>query len=892
MDDVTEAADGARHREEAEGLQPGTRVGPFTVLRLLGRGGMGQVYLAEQDRPSRRVALKLLWAELSSPKLQRRFELEGELLARLDHPGIARVWQVGTFEGALGTLPWIAMEWVEGRPIDEYVREAQLDLRGRLALVAAVADAVQHAHERGVLHRDLKPANILVDGQGQPRVLDFGIARSLDDAGLAATRNTEFGQVVGTLPYMSPEQVLGDQRQVDTRSDVWALGVLLYELLCGRRPHALEHLPVAEIARTIVEDDARPVSVHDRRLRGDVETIVATALERDPRRRYASAHALADDLRRFLGDQPITARPASTFYQLSKFARRNRGLMVGACAVLLTLVAGLVSTGLALRRALASEVRAREGLEVAERTAEVTRSFLGAVDPEQAAGRDTELLRDLLGEAGARIEAELGGLPEVQAALLEEIGRTFADIAEPAAAQAHLERALHFSTLSRGADARQSLGIELALAQSRRSLGDLEGAEQALRALSPRTAALGAEARDLAVQNQRLLADVLVDRGEYGEAEELLAGAAADLERVEDPEVRASVHVARGSLLRRTGRHGEAAGEFEAARAIFVELGEAGWIGLGGVLNSLAVLAREGQDNARAQELYRESLATRRKLYDRPHPDVAVTLLNLGWSLTSSGAYAEALPLLEESVQMHRELYPQDHPGLAIALDRWGMTQHIAGDAERGAELLQESAAMMERVLGPSHPNLVTSWTNLAAVALDRGQVEQAEHWARRAVELVEARPDHLPHLLAPSLAALGSALLLQGRYGDCVSTLERARGEFARYLGEDTRPPQGLRRDLALALLRLGRTEEARAELAALIALAEADPTSGPAERAHLRACAVLAQWQAQRELGSELAFSVDDELEATLAALENSPVVRFGELARELRALASSER
>jgi eukaryotic-like serine/threonine-protein kinase len=317
------------------------RVGRYRVLHLLGEGGMGAVYEAEQDSPHRLVALKVIRPSLLSPAFLKRFAQEVEILGRLRHPGIAQIYEAGVAEDA---QPFFAMEFIRGLPLDEYTNRHGLDPAARVGLLARVADAVQHAHDRGIIHRDLKPANILVDETGQPKVLDFGVARATGADLLTAAGLTRTGQLLGTPNYMSPEQVAADPAAIDQRADVYALGIILFELLAHQLPHQLENRPLAEAARLILEHDPpRLGSIHPE-LRGDVETIVAKVLEKDPARRYQTAADLAADLRRWLAHEPILARPPSALYHLRKFARRHTGLVGGVAATMAALVLGLVTT--------------------------------------------------------------------------------------------------------------------------------------------------------------------------------------------------------------------------------------------------------------------------------------------------------------------------------------------------------------------------------------------------------------------------------------------------------------------------------------------------------------------------------------------------------------------
>ena len=447
-------ADRTTQHPSDSGVSAAARIGPFRVVALIGEGAMGIVYEAEQERPRRRVALKIIRPGVSTPAMLRRFEHEYEFLGRLQHDGIAQIYQAGIADTGFGPQPYFAMELVRGRRLDEYARLKELDLRQRLTLVAEIADAVQHAHHRGVIHRDLKPANILVTESGNPKVLDFGLARAAQ-LELQSTVQTMAGEVVGTMSYMSPEQVVGDMSELDTRSDVYALGVILYELLSGRLPFDVSRKSLPEAVRIIREEEPARLSAITRALPADVDTIVAKALEKDKLRRYGSAADLAEDIRRFLRNEPIVARRPSASYQIRKFAHRHKGLVGGAVAVLLALVAGVVvSTWQAVRASRAERVahaRATEAQSEKAKAEAVTKfltEMLGSADPSQARGREVTV-RAALDDAAKKIDAgAMRAQPEVEVAVRNAIGTTYEGLGVFEEAERQLRAALDLESRS------------------------------------------------------------------------------------------------------------------------------------------------------------------------------------------------------------------------------------------------------------------------------------------------------------------------------------------------------------------------------------------------------------------------------------------------------------
>jgi serine/threonine protein kinase len=438
-------AAGSGGEPRLETLAIGSWVGPYRVEARLGEGGMGAVYRARSVIPVREVALKVIRAGATSERMLRRFELEAEVLRRLDHPGIARVFAAGTYDRGQGPQPYFAMELIQGEMLTAYASRRQLTVGERLALVARVADAVQHAHTKGVVHRDLKPSNILVvdepepatDGQspsgewsslsGRPKVLDFGVARVLNEGDDPAPGKTQQGQMVGTLPYMSPEQVGGDSQDVDTRSDVYALGVVLYELLSGRLPYDVSTCPLYEAMRVIRERPAAALEDLPRRMRADINAVLGRALAKDRAGRYQSAGALAADLRRILSDEPVAARPATVTAALVKLARKHKPAALAAGVGLLALVAGLVISTFLLGK---SEAQLRAMLSAQHEGDPVNPNRVAVevlsreVREHAAAGR-AEQARAAWSAAAAIARHELSGDPGVMERLRrlgEEVG--------------------------------------------------------------------------------------------------------------------------------------------------------------------------------------------------------------------------------------------------------------------------------------------------------------------------------------------------------------------------------------------------------------------------------------------------------------------------------------
>jgi len=611
-------------------LGPGARfVEGFRILREIGRGGSGVVFEAEQAGPRRAVALKLL-RRTPGDNDARHFRREVAALARLEHPGIAALHAAGeTPDGDR----YLAMELVRGLPLNRHAAEWNLSLTDRLALFVAACDAVAFAHGRGVIHRDLKPSNILVavspDGAPAPKVLDFGLARILDpDAGagtpsLAATL-TEIGDVSGTLPYMSPEQAPGDPLAIDARTDVYSLGVVLYELLTGRLPLDLDRTSVTGAIRAIC--DAAPTRPRAIRpdLPRDLETITLKALEKDADRRYPSAAALADDVRRFLGHEPIAARRPTPAYRAARFVRRHRlGVLASTLAALALLATAAVATAQAVRAAR-NEARA---LHEAETALEVSR-FMQDLFASVEHGRHDTTLRDALDDAARRLDAgALRGRPAIEAPVRNAVGNAYRALGLLDDAERHMTLALEIARRDLPPLHEQRLSILNDLGLLCKERADFAGAERYLReTVEARIAAHGPDDRRTgkALANH---AAALVDLGELDRA-----------------------HDAMDAALRSARRHEDEDPENLAA-----------------CLNTLGKLEHRRGQLERSEALFRESLERVLAHFGDEHPAVAVVTMNLAAVLADRGDTPGAAALYRAALDLRTRLHGPDHPATLAA---------------------------------------------------------------------------------------------------------------------------------------------------------------------------------------------------------------------------------
>ena len=807
----------------APAAAPGLRISSYRILGVLGEGSTGVVYRAEQENPRRVVALKVLKAGAASTRALARFEHEAQILGQLQHPAIAQIFEAGTADTGYGPQPFLAMEMIQGTPLTEYARAHRLSPRARLALLIKVCEGVQHAHLKGVIHRDLKPVNILVvEHEGQPKILDFGIALAADADGVGPAASMEMRQLAGTVPYMSVEQFEGDPHGLDTRADVYALGVIAYELLAERLPYDLHGKTIGQARRIVGQQRLVPLGLVNRVFRGDVEAIVAKALERDRERRYQSASELAADIRRHLADEPVWARPSRVGYRLGKFAKRNKVLVAGVAGVVIMMLAAIAGTTMGLRGARRAEAEARDV------SAFLRDALLASAAPEEK-GKDVTV-RQALDAAAARIEqGALDGRPKVEAAVRTTLGSTYRRLGFLDTALPHLLRALEINrrvlgpsdeqalesmhelavlhTLQGRYDQGEPLWIEVVelrrrelgdkhqhTLESRHGLGELrrlqgryDEAEQLhRRTLENRKRELGPSHADT-LKSMNALAILYRDQGRNEEAEALYREVVEVLTRSlgnEHPDTLKSMNNL-ALVLRADGRLSEA--ERLYLQTLRIErhvLGDEHQTTLS-AMNNLARVYKEQGQLTEAQRLYEETLEIRGRTLGAEHPETLTSMNNLARLYHEQGKLAEARELYERALEVRRRALGEDHPGTLTVMNNLARLYHEQGKLAEARELYERALEVRRRALGEDHPGTLTVMNNLALVLQAQGELDRAEQLFRATYEGRRRRAgeDH-PQTLT-SMNNLALVLRDQGKldaaermYREAVETCRRALGE------------------------------------------------------------------------------------------------------------------
>jgi len=824
--DLTESLDAPPGTAEA----PGDTVGPYTLIRKLGEGGFGVVYEATQTEPLRRtVALKIIKLGMDTRQVIARFEAERRALAMMDHPNIARVLDAGATDSG---RPYFVMELVEGSPITGYCDEHSLSTDQRLRLFTRVCQAVQHAHQKGLIHRDIKPSNVMVttvDGQPMPKVIDFGIAKATDAERAGQTAFTQAGQLIGTPEYMSPEQA-GAAPDIDTRTDVYALGVLLYELLTGTTPfesRRLRSAAFAEVQRIIREENppkpstrlhslgatagdvARARGTEASRLagsiRGDLDWIVMRALEKQRERRYDSPGALADDIARRLEHRPVEACPPDLSYRARTFARRHRvGLaitgvgLLGVAATLAVLAVGLVRTSHQRDIAIAAQnaerearrhadelrdeaVTAQQAEQVARERAEnalgeaqavgdFLDSMLTSLRPEEE-GRDV-LVREVLDAAAERIGDEFPDRPEVEARLRYTIGGSYLSLGLRAAAEPHYLRALELDRREFGDDSPRAMDGQFSLGELYRQMGRYDEAEQLIRSADEwRHEHLGPDDPDTVYADSSLAA-VLTDTNRFDEAIPLL----------------------------------------ESTYQRLVEIGGEDTEEALTCLNNLGVAWANQLRYDKALPYYEKSYEGRAKHFGPGHPDTILALVNLGSCYGNVGRPDDAERVLLRAIEDGTESLGEEHPHVLMAMSNLAVLYQQTKRPELAIPMLTRALAIQRRLEGAEHPATIAMMNTLAGLHQQLGHNDEADAIIAEAVSIAE-------RVFGPDDWRTGLMLVKQGigyqraeRFEDAESVLLRAHTNIEGALGPDEKFTHQAERALTNLYDAWGKPDEAAA--------------------------------------------------------------------------------
>jgi serine/threonine-protein kinase len=733
--------------QETGALQIGETFGDYRILSLLGEGGMGEVYLAEDTKLDRKVALKLVKSGLGRANLLRHFRREEKILAGLTHPNIARL-----YGGAVTPdgIPYFVMEYVEGERVDRYCDARRLKLPERLQLFRKICSAVSYAHQHLVIHRDIKPANIRVTAEGEPKLLDFGIAKLVDPQTESVAEPTMTLQSVMTPEYASPEQVRGEG--VTTTTDIYSLGVVLYELLTGQRPYRIKSRRPDEVARAISEEEPqRPstavtkqnqpsVILNPRSLRGDLDNIVLMAMRKEPSRRYASVAQFSEDIRRHVEGLPVIARKDTVGYRSAKFIRRYRVGVAAAMLVALAIVAGLIA-------ALWEARQARAQRDVAQRINTFLQDMLGAAAPE-VKGIDVKVT-DVLSDASRRAKTELANQPQVMADVLMTLGRTYI------------------------------------------SLGQLDKAETDLRAALEASLKANGELHPTTATTMGWLGLALAYQNKAAEGEQI-SRKAVELQRKLHPQGHEDLGVALYALGLNLiyGNEPKAAQPFlkEASALIKKHLGETH----GYYMSTLVVLAmaheKAGEVDV-AEPLYRQAIDVGSRVESRYRIYLAQAQLYLGILLINKTAYPEAEILLQRSEAIYREVYAGDtNSSIGAVKANLGWLYFLKGDYARAEDEDRQALDLLRKYVGPEHPVTASTAATLGLTLTREGKAEEGEPYLREALAIRQKVLPKSDFMIPYAASALGECLTAQKRYAEAEPLLTESYNELKSKLGDQNK--------------------------------------------------------------------------------------------------------
>ena len=773
----------------------------YKLIEELGSGGMGVVYKAEQKEPvKRKVALKVIKLGMDTKEVVARFEMEKQALAVMTHPNIAKVHDAGATKSG---RPYFVMELVSGISITEYCNKHKLSTKERLELLIPVCEAVQHAHQKGVIHRDLKPSNVLVEipeDKPVPKIIDFGIAKATEHRLTEQTFFTERGQLIGTPEYMSPEQAEMSGLDVDTRTDIYSLGVMLYELLVGVLPfdsRALRSAGFGEIQRIIREEEPPRASTRlsglgdiqtsiaeqrrtdvtslYKQLKGDLDWITMKAMEKDRTRRYSTASDLAADIARHLKKEPIIARPPSRIYDVGKFIRRHKWGVAMATLLILVIVIGGTAAIIGFVRATKAERLARQEAQTATQVSNFLVDLFNVSDPGEARG-NTITAREILNKGAKEIEQGLEEQPSIRARLMETIGTVYMKLGLYEDSDVLLRRALELREElfddkdPQVADSLASLSLLL------RQHGDLKEAEQiAVRALDIRERILPSDHPDIAASLHGL-ASIYHRQVKLKEAEPLYKRGLEIREKVfgsNHPEVAKSLN-GLGVLYYDQGRYDEAEKCYKQALAIRETVLGPDHPEVGSSLNGLASLYLTQQRFDETEPLYERALAIQEKTLGPVHPAVATSLNNIAILFYYKGDLTEAEKYYQQALKIRRQSLAENHPDIAVSLMNLAIISQEMGNLEESKSLYEQALTVMEKAYGQDNSEVARCLNNLALLYIEMGDNINAEKLLKRALKIMEEAfgSDHI--FVIKSLESLGYLYASTERYDEAEQVYTR----------------------------------------------------------------------------------------------------------------------